>query len=243
MPQIMMMTSATAALLISSSALALGWELGTRLTLATSDGSRVVGVGSIAEGGMEVSLSRGFSGFAVLLVEGPQGTLTTFDVVVDGNGRILVVEEGDFVDLGQSAAQAGLDYRLGLEDGAGAVADALDDAEVGEQPGRRVGRAGSPGPDLAVESPGDAEVGASARAGEAGRSPVIGEAEAEGGAGPGASAGAPAAAGEAGAGVEAEVEVEVDGTVDVDAEVDGTEVDIGAGAAVGVEVGGEGSDD
>lgn len=115
MSRIMMMTSATAALLVSASALAWGWHAGTRLTLVTSDGARIVGVGAVEEGKVEITLERGFAGYAVLMVEGPEGTLETFDVVVEADSTIMVGADGSYSNLSESTARAGLGYQLSLD--------------------------------------------------------------------------------------------------------------------------------
>ena len=119
MSRIMMMTSATAALLVSASALAWGWSAGTRLTLVTSDGARIIGVGGVDEGEVEITVERGFQGYAVLMVEGPDGTLEAFDVVVEEGGNIVVGAGGNFSNLSDSTSRAGLRYRLIVDDGSG----------------------------------------------------------------------------------------------------------------------------
>ena len=121
MSRIMMMTSATAALLVSASALAWGWSAGTRLTLVTSDGARIIGVGGVNEGEVEITVERGFQGYAVLMVEGPDGTLEAFDVVVEEGGNIVVGAGGNFSNLSDSTSRAGLRYRLTIDDGSGAT--------------------------------------------------------------------------------------------------------------------------
>jgi hypothetical protein len=127
MSRIVMMTSATAALLISSTALAWSWEAGSRLTLVTSNGERIIGVGAVGDGQLAMTISSGFSGFAVLVVEGVSGSLATFDVVVDADGSILISENGDFQDLRESVAEAGLGYRVAAEVAAEASGQAASD--------------------------------------------------------------------------------------------------------------------
>jgi hypothetical protein len=115
MSRIVMMTSATAALLISSSALAWSWDAGTRLTLVTSNGERIIGVGAVDETRVALTVSSGFAGFAVLVVEATSGALSTFDVVIDADGSILISDDGDFQDLRQSVDDAGLAYHVASE--------------------------------------------------------------------------------------------------------------------------------
>jgi hypothetical protein len=117
MSRIYVTASATAALLISSSALAWSWEAGSRLTLVTSNGETVVGVGAVDDGKLAMTLSPGFSGFAVLVVEGSNGALSTFDVVVEADGSILIGDNGDFQDLRQSVSEAGFGLRIAAEAG------------------------------------------------------------------------------------------------------------------------------
>lgn len=106
---------ATAALLMSASALSWGWEAGSRLTLVTGDGARVVGVGSVENERLGLTLARGFNGFAVLMVESADGTLSTVDVMVESDGSILISEEGDFSELETSARASGLSLDLAVE--------------------------------------------------------------------------------------------------------------------------------
>ncbi|HEX7003978.1 MAG TPA: hypothetical protein VF168_07310 [Trueperaceae bacterium] len=124
MSRIMMMTSTTAALLVSACALAWGWQAGTRLTLVTSDGARIIGVGGVHEGEVEITIERNFKGYAVLMIESPDGALETFDVVVEPDGNIVVGAGGNYSNLSDSTERAGLGYRLSLDDGAQAQSPA-----------------------------------------------------------------------------------------------------------------------
>ena len=124
MSRIAMMTSATAALLVSASALAWGWQAGTRLTLVTSDGARIVGVGGVNDGEVEVTIERSYEGHAVLMIESPEGHLETFDVLIEEGGNIVVGAGGSFSNLSDSTERAGLGYRLTLEEGENAQPEA-----------------------------------------------------------------------------------------------------------------------
>lgn len=108
------------ALLFSSAAMGWTWEAGTVLTVVAGDKATVVGVGEVENGELSLTLSRGFSGVAVLIVETPEGEMFTFDVVVEAGGDVLFGDEGEFMPLGESVARAGLAYRVGV--GAPAVA-------------------------------------------------------------------------------------------------------------------------
>ncbi|MEX2541067.1 MAG: hypothetical protein WD314_04635 [Trueperaceae bacterium] len=222
MSRIVIITSATAALLISASALAWGWQSGSRLTLVTSNGKTVVGVGTVDERRLELTLSPDFSGFAVLVVEGTNGALATLDVVVDADGSILISDEGDFVDMGQSVAGAGLAFEVGVDGGgkreAGGNGNAAADGRGGGN-GRAAGDAdasGRPvGSDLPVERAAERAADGLERAEEAGGRAV-------------------GAADSAGRGAtEAEVDTEVGAEVEVDVDVEGA----GSGADVGLGVG------
>jgi hypothetical protein len=178
MSRIVMMTSATAALLISSSALAWSWDAGTRLTLVTSNGERIIGVGAVDERQVALTVSAGFSGFAVLVVEATGGALSTFDVVVDADGSILISDNGDFQDLRQSVDDAGLAYRVASEgqgearsERAAAAEDANEDSRVevaGEVAGEVTGGIAGSGLGRALESVAGAAVSGFMRAREAG---------------------------------------------------------------------------
>lgn len=115
MSRIKMMTSATAALLMTASALAWSWEVGSRLTLVTSNGERIVGVGQVEDGRLTLTLESEFEGIAVLVVERADGRLETVDVLVESDGRIMLGEEGEFSELEQSLVATGLDLTVGRQ--------------------------------------------------------------------------------------------------------------------------------
>jgi hypothetical protein len=115
MGRIAMMTSATAALMISSSALGWGWEAGTRLTLVISDDATIVGMGTVGETELELMLAAGITGVAVLLVESPDGTMETYDVVLESDGTILVGDDGAFADLRDLAGESGRGVTIAME--------------------------------------------------------------------------------------------------------------------------------
>lgn len=119
MSRITMMTSATAALLVSASALAWGWQAGTRLTLVTSDGARIIGVGGVHDGEVEITIESSFEGYAVLMIESAEGTLEAFDVVVEAGGNIVVGADGEYSNLSDSTVRAGLGYNVKLDEGEG----------------------------------------------------------------------------------------------------------------------------
>lgn len=117
MSRIVTITIACAALLLTATATSLSWQVGTRLTLVTSDGARIIGVGEVADFDLRLTLSNGYSGLAVLVVEGPAGSLETFDVLVEEGGTVLLGEDGEYSDLGKAAQDSGLAYRILLQDG------------------------------------------------------------------------------------------------------------------------------
>lgn len=227
MSRIVMMASATAALLITTSALAWGWQAGSRLTLVTSNGKTVVGVGTVDEGRLELTLSRAFSGFAVLVVEGSDGELSTLDVVVDADGSILIGEEGDFVDMGRSVSEAGLAFEIAVAGGEDRAAAAAGDGDaaagVGDRPADDAETSSRPagnGVGQATERASERAADGLERAGKVGN-------RAEGTADRAAGAGNEAAGGEAS---EANQGADVEVDVDVEGVNTGADVDLGGGA-------------
>jgi hypothetical protein len=132
MGRIAMLTSATAALMISSSALGWAWEAGTRLTLVISDDARIVGMGTVGERELELTLAAGVTGVAVLLVESPDGTMETYDVVLESDGSILVGDAGAFADLRDLAGEFGREVTIAVE--VPAVSDVEVSTGAGERP-------------------------------------------------------------------------------------------------------------
>lgn len=130
MSRIRMITSATAALLMTASALAWSWEVGSRLTLVTSNGARIVGVGLVEDGRLTLTVESEFEGIAVLVVERADGRLETVDVVVEKDGRIMVGEEGEFSELGESLTTSGFDLAVGTVPATAAAGE-----EAGSKPG------------------------------------------------------------------------------------------------------------
>lgn len=74
-------------------------------------------MGEIVDFDLRLTLANGYSGLAVLVVEGPAGTLETYDVVIEEGGTVLLGEGGGYSDLGKAAEDSGLAYRVLFEDG------------------------------------------------------------------------------------------------------------------------------
>lgn len=211
MRRIATILAAIAALTISASVLALGWEAGSRLTLVTSDGAKIVGVGSVAEVGLDLTLAAGFNGFALLMVEGPNGSLEAYDVVVGADGGILIGEDGEFVDMEQSLTDAGLAFEIAVEEDPSAE---VEDRVAGG--GDQKGKPDETGLDRASSKANENAAGGLERAGEVGNR-----------------AGRGAGRAVEGTPVEAEVGAEAELGAETEVGVPGSGADIGKGVGAG----------
>lgn len=72
-----------------------------------SEGGVVVGIGELVEGDLSLTLEVGANGFVSLLIEGEGGASVTLDGLVNGDGEVLVVSDGDFVGLSAEVEEAG----------------------------------------------------------------------------------------------------------------------------------------
>lgn len=103
------------------------------LVVTLADGT-IVGVGELEDGGLELELLAGTSGFVTFTVTGDDGAAVSFEVALGEDGSLVLVES--FEDLAGTIAAAGGEVEVSFEEAAEFEAIA---AEAGDGPAHATG--------------------------------------------------------------------------------------------------------
>lgn len=109
------LVAAVVALALAAPVFALDLPRNATVTIDNDAGSQV-GRGVVAGDELEIEVLRGASGFATLTITTADGHTVSYDALFSGSGQVLVVVDGEVVDLRELARSAGLEYELEYED-------------------------------------------------------------------------------------------------------------------------------
>lgn len=102
--------------LISLVSLALALELPFGQVALKDDGGRLIGAGKSVDDNFDIDLLQGYNGFATMTVTGPDGVVSSFEVMITEDDDIVVISGGELVSLRDSFEPAGLKFEVWRED-------------------------------------------------------------------------------------------------------------------------------